>query len=124
MATLNVCPVDIDLCVTRADTEPFSFALINDAGAAIDITGFTFVLTANTEQDPTDETGQLFQLPGVLSGTPTDGIVTFIPIDTPTVTFANAGNFFFDVQQTDTLAIRTIIKGKLEIRQDITKTIS
>lgn len=121
MPTLNVCPFDLDLCFTRGDTEPFSFALVDDStpAAAIPITGFSFLLTANTEQDPINDDNQLFQLSGFIGADPLLGIVTFSPI---VATFLNAGDFFFDVEQTDASSkIRTIIKGKLEIRQDITK---
>lgn len=118
--TLNLCPIEINLCFTRADSLPFTFTLTDSvSGAAIDITGGSFLLTVNTDPEPTDASDQVFQLTGVITDGP-NGVVEFTPSaanldQTP-------GVLFYDVQWTDASSnVRTVIKGEIEIRQDITK---
>lgn len=106
------------ICWGRGDSDARGFIVQDSAGVAINITGFTFKLTVNSERDPTDTVNQLFTVVGVI-GSPTAGTVSFAPLTTDTVTI---GKFFYDIEQTDGAGlIKTIIKGKCEIVQDITK---
>jgi hypothetical protein len=117
MPVLSICPTELDLCVTRGDSTAFSFNLQDQAGSAIDIAGFTFLLTVDPSDAPADDTGNLFQISGTITDGP-GGVVQFAPTpanNTP------PGDYFFDVEWTATGAIRTIIKGKYTIKQDITK---
>jgi hypothetical protein len=117
--TLNVCPAAVDVCITRGDSTPISFTLVDEAGAAIDNTGSTYLLTVDPSDEPADALENLFQL--AQSNTPgSDGVVTFSPstVDTD----QTPDEYFFDVQQTDVGGnLRTVIKGKFTIQQDITK---
>lgn len=120
MATLlNICPVDIDLCISRGDTTPWTFTVQDSAGAAVNITGFTYVLTVDPSDEPTDAVNNLFALTGTITDGP-NGIVEFelsaVQADqTPSV-------YFFDLQQTDGSGkLRTIAKGEFEFKQDISK---
>lgn len=116
---LNICPVDIDLCISRGDTTPWTFTVKDSAGVVIDITGFSYLMTVDPSDEPTDAVNNLFALTGTLTD-PTNGVVQFeltaLQADqTPSV-------YFFDLQQTDgTGKIRTIAKGEFEFKQDITK---
>lgn len=116
---LNICPVEINLCISRGDTAPWTFTIQDSAGAAIDITGNSYLLTVDPSDEPVDNTNNLFALTGTLTD-PTNGVVQFemsaVQADqTPQ-------EYFFDLQQTDTAAkIRTIAKGVFEFKQDITK---
>jgi hypothetical protein len=85
----------------------------------VDISGFSFKLTVNSERDPTDQVNEQFSITGVI-GNPTGGLVSFAP--TTTNTNITPGTYFYDIEQTDgASAIKTLIKGKALIVQDITK---
>lgn len=117
--TLNLCPVEIDLCFTRADTLPFSFTIQDEAGTVIDITGGTFLLTVSSIPDPPDGTTQVFQLSGTITDGP-NGVVEFQPSSANLD--QSPGILYYDVQWTNASGdVRTIVKGALEIRQDVTK---
>lgn len=104
----------------RGDTFPFSFRIKDSAGAAVDITGFSFKLSVDTNEEPTDETSQLFKLTGTVTDGP-NGIVQF------TLSAVQAdqtpSTYYFDLEQTDLAAkIRTVAKGEWNVIQDVTKT--
>lgn len=119
MALLNICPQDIDICISRGDTVPWTFTIKDDAGTPVDITGFSFLLTVDPSDEPSGSGDNLFQLTGAIVDGP-NGIVRFnmsaLQADqTPDV-------YYFDLQMTDgTSAIRTVAKGQFEFHQDITK---
>lgn len=117
---LNICPVEIDLCITRGDTTPWTFTILQSDGVTPeDITGFSYLLTVDPSDEPADALNNLFQLTGTIP-VGTDGVVQFsmtaIQADqTPAV-------YFYDLQQTDgSSLIRTVAKGSFEFKQDITK---
>lgn len=120
MATLNLCPLVIDFCLSRGDSVAFTFTLkTGNPALAIDITGSTFLLTVDPEPNPADAVNNLFQLAGTLTN-PTGGVVQFQP--TPVDLDQTPGVYFHDVQWTDSSgAIRTIAAGEFEIQQDVTK---
>lgn len=102
----------------RGDTAPDQFTVQRD-GVAVDITGCTFKLTVNSEQNPVDITNQLFQLTGTITNAAL-GQVEF----SPTALQADQlpGRYFYDVQMTDTGGgIRTATKGSYRFKEDITK---
>lgn len=105
----------------RGDSYPLQRTLKNNkTQAVIDLTGASFLLTVNKEENPTDDSNQLFQVAGVLNDDPTTGIVYF----TPTVENTNnpAIKYWYDIQYTDAGGnIRTIAKGEFVITQDVTK---
>jgi len=103
----------------RGDTYADEIIVKSDiTGAAIDITGYTFLLTLNPEKNPTSSDDQIYQLTGVIVEA-SDGIVGF----SPTALQADlVGSFYYDIQLTDPLGkIRTIEKDKYKYVQDITK---
>lgn len=117
---LNACPVPIDICVSRGDTRPFSF-LLTSSGSARTITGFTYTLTVDTLENPTDTNTNVFALTGSVSSTET-GVVSFA-MTTSQADQSPTTPHFFDVQETDGASdILTIIKGKYTFDQDITKS--
>lgn len=107
----------------RGDTYPAVFTVrqkpssVSVEGAPIDITGWAFALTINTEDNPVDATNQVASVSGVLTDA-TNGVVSFsIPAG------LLIGDMFYDVQSTNTLGhIRTHGKGVLTITQDINKS--
>ena len=98
MATLNVCPVSVDICVVRGDSTIMTFVMQDAAEVAIDITGFTYLLTVDPSSEPATDTNNLFQ--PTESNTPgSDGKVTFSP--TTVNHDQTPAEYFFDLQQTD-----------------------
>jgi len=107
-----------DICWARGDSGARGFQLKDSAGVVIDITGFGFILTVNSEKDPTTNPPE-FTITGVITDA-LNGRVSFSPTtgDTDIV----ATGYFYDIQQTDGGgAIDTLIKGKCKIIMDITK---
>lgn len=113
------CPTSVDLCRVRGDTFPFTVTLTDGDGTAIDITGSSFVLTVDPSPAPSSSANNLFSVTGALSD-PVNGEVTF------TLGAADAdqvpNTYYYDIQWTDSGgAVRTILKGKWTVQQDITK---
>lgn len=105
----------------RGDTAPDVINVLDqETGQALDITGFSYTMTLNTEKDP--EAGIGTEIASV-SGTITDaanGRVEFL------FSAGNAdqapGCYFYDIQQTDASGrIKTIAKNKYRFYQDVTK---
>lgn len=115
---LNICPVEIDLCISRGDTTPWTFT-IKLSGAVVNITGFSYLLTVDPSDEPADAVNNLFQLTGTVTDGP-NGIVEF----SMSVSQADQtpDQYFYDLQQTDGSSnIRSVAKGGFEFKQDITK---
>lgn len=105
----------------RGDTAPDVFNPTDDDGNFLDPTGFTFKLSIDSREEPTDTSTQLLQLIGVLVGSPIT--IQF----TPTIVEADIvpGDYFYDFQTIDGGGrIKTSIKDDYEILQDITKAIA
>lgn len=104
---------------TRGDTRPILFQLFDPGtGEPEDITGYSFLLTVDTLQNPPDATTQVVQLTGAIV-TAVSGIFAF----TPTALESDLlGAHYYDLQVTDDLGgIDTVEKGRISFRQDITK---
>jgi hypothetical protein len=112
-------PKDIPLCRTRGDTRPWTYVIQDSSGTAIDITGFTFSLTVDPEEDPASAANNLFTLTGTVTDGPGGKVEFSLSVAQADQTPAE---YFYDVQMTDTgSAITTIIKAKYTVLQDITK---
>lgn len=110
----------INVTRVRGDTFSFSFRITDSAGAVVDITGFTYKLSVDTLEDPSDEVTQLFKLTGVVP-TGTDGIVTFTLSEAQADQTPNT--YYYDLEQTDLASkLRTPAKGEWTVTQDLTKT--
>mgnify|MGYP003385405784 CR=1 FL=1 len=104
----------------RGDTVADEFLVTDATGAALDLTGASLIMTVSTVKAPTDGTTKLFELPGVIIGAPTAGIVHF----TPSALQANQtpGKYYYDIQLTDgTGAITTLVLDVYSFKQDISK---
>jgi len=107
------------ICWGRGDSDPKGFIIQDSAGVAVDITGFAFKLTVNSEKTPTDQVNEQFSIIGVLTDA-SNGKVSFAPSITDTD--ITPGTYFYDIEQTDGAgSISTLIVGKVLIVQDITK---
>lgn len=112
------CLANTDLCRVRGDTTPILITLTTDGVTPINITGNSFLLTVDPSSAPPDNTTLALQLTGVIVNGPA-GQVSF----TPSALQANLpiGVLYYDIQWTNGAVIRTIMRGSLEIQQDITK---
>ena len=84
--------------------------VVDGSGTAIDVTGHTFVLTVNRENDPVDTDEQLFQITATLE-TPASGLIYFII--SPTNAAHSPSTYFYDILWTDNLGeTQTLEKGE------------
>ncbi|OPZ07196.1 MAG: hypothetical protein BWZ07_03371 [Alphaproteobacteria bacterium ADurb.BinA280] len=109
-----------DLKRMRGDTYADEFIIKSPVtGQPINITGYSFKLTVDTNKDPVDDTTNVYSLNGVIVDA-ANGRVEFSPSD---VQADQIGKFYYDVQMLDGSGRkRTIVKAKYEFTQDITKT--
>ncbi len=107
------------ICWGRGDSDAKGFAVQDSDEVAIDITGFTFKLTVNSEKEPTNQDNEQFTIVGVITDAP-GGLVAFSP--TSVDTDITPGTYYYDVEQINTdSAKKTLIVAKVTIVQDITK---
>ncbi len=107
------------ICWGRGDSDAKGFIIQDSAGVAIDITGFTFKLTVNSDKAPSDQVNEQFSVIGAITDA-TNGKVAFAP--TVTDTDIAPDTYFYDIEQTDGSGrISTLIVAKAIIVQDITK---
>lgn len=111
-------PTIVDITRRRGDTTPIELSVTDENDVAVDVTGFSFALTVDPSDRPSDSTNNLFSVAGTITDGP-NGLVEF-PL---TVSEANnVGGFFYDIQQTDAAGNdSTIAIGRFTFKQDITK---
>lgn len=114
--TMDLGPQPTRVCVTREDSTPMSFRMRDSAGNDITITGRTYLMTVSTDEEPSDTANQVFQLTGVVA-TP---IVTFTPTQVDLDIDPDV-DYFFDIQETNGAAVRTVAKGQFVVGHQITQ---
>lgn len=105
----------------RGDSFNIVFTLKDAASKTpLDLTGSTFILTVDRKENPVDSNTRLFTVNGSVDSDPITGKVSFKPTATHTST---AGSFYYDIQMStaSTSQVRTVVKDKFIITQDITK---
>lgn len=113
-------PTALNISRTKGDTYAEEFLVKDSAGAAIDVTGFSFLLSVDPNPDPEDDTTRSFQITGVLVDA-ANGRISFAP-DATQADQLEPGTYFYDIQQTDgASAVRTIAKGQYIILPQITQ---
>jgi hypothetical protein len=120
MATATV----IKLVTYRGDSPIFPFHLTNSANpGGIDITGYVFVLTVDSLEEPPETSDpsatELFSVSGVLTDA-ANGKFSFQP--TTTDTNQTPGEYYYDISLVNGTEKVTIVKSTFEIKQDIGKT--
>lgn len=103
----------------RGDSYADSFTILSEkTGLALNITGCTFLMTVDPDNDPASAAANLYQLTGTITDAP-NGVVEFAP---STAQADLIGEFWFDVQMIDgTGRKRTIVSGPYRYVQDVTK---
>lgn len=109
-----------DFVRKRGDTYADEIAVFSKTtGAAIDITGYSFVLTVDPSQTPTTADDNLYAINGSITKA-TGGLVEFAP--SAIQADQQPGAYFYDIQMTDDAGrIRTIQAGRYTYEQDISK---
>lgn len=105
----------------RGDTKPIAFKLWQDKAAnqPLVITGYTFKLTVDPEEEPADATNNIFSLDGTITDE-NEGEFQFEP--TALQMDITPGEYYYDLQVTDNSGyIETQFVKKFTIKQDITK---
>ena len=106
------------ILVARGDSPVIPITVSSD-GSPLDITGFTFTLTVNASDNPSDDLGALFQL----SGTIVDGAAGRVDFQPSTSDLTQIPDIYnYDVQMVGGGSTRTILKGAFTIDPDITRT--
>ena len=105
----------------RGDSYPIEITIKNkETEAAIDLTDYSFKLTVDEIENPTDSATKLFDVVGALDADPATGKVSFTPTESDTD--LDVGTYYYDVQMIDGSSHkRTIAKNEFEIVQDISK---
>ena len=113
----------IAFTIYRGDTAPvgLNFVQQSDSSSAYDLTGIsTLTITADSEQNPTDETTQLWSVAMSITSA-TAGTTTFALNSTQAD--MDPGVYWFDVEAvlTSGSTKRTIYKNQFRVLQDINK---
>ena len=107
----------VNLLRSRGDTDPIKWRLRDPVTKKpIDITGDSFTLSVSEEEFPLG-TDYVFQS----TGTVTDGFGGALSFPVTLAASDEIGGKFYDVQRTYGGVVKTIIRGKIEFEQDITK---
>ena len=123
------CDTDFaGICIARkrGDTAPDKITVLDPEaatpGTPLDVTGFAFKLTVNTEQDPDPGPPigtELVSINGTLTD-PVNGVVEF-PWSAGEAD-QDPEEYFYDIEQTDVAGkILTIAKERYIFQQDVTK---
>lgn len=105
------------------DDKDYTLRFMDAAGTAIDITGWTVMLTVKENETDSDDDA-LIQVTQTSHTNPTGGI-TSLSIPRSTTESLTPGARYYDVQVlTDDNKVRTITKGTMNILQDISNAIS
>ncbi len=124
------CDTDLQgICIARkrGDTAPDKIFVTDPEDPAqgpLDITGFSFRMTVNTEQDPDPVGPPIIGVELVsIAGSITDGPGGEVEFPwSPGDADQEPEDYFYDIQQTDTAGrILTIAKESYRIQQDVTK---
>jgi hypothetical protein len=103
----------------RGDTARIPFEIEDSNGDPQNITGATVTLTVNSEERPTDDTNQIFQLSGTITDE-ANGTGYFIVSE---ANADNVGQYYYDIQVTDAAGEKeTVAEGRFIMLQDRTKT--
>jgi len=108
--------------ITRRRGDTFADEIIVTSATtneAIDITGYSFLMTLDPQKSPATADNNLYQITGTVINGPT-GRVEFAP--TPAQADQMPGSYYYDVQMIDGAGrIRTIALDAYKYTQDITK---
>ena len=109
-------PADQDLIITRGDTETLIVTITTDGSTAVNITGRTYLSQIRTQQDSTT-------IKASFTCTVTNGAageVTCVLSSTSSAALS-AGLYFWDLQETASGTVSTILAGNITVLADVTR---
>jgi len=109
-------PADQDLTITRGDTETLIVTITTDGSTAVNITGRTYLSQIRTQQDSTT-------IKASFTCTVTNGAageVTCVLSSTSSAALS-AGLYFWDLQETASGTVSTILAGNITVLADVTR---
>jgi hypothetical protein len=109
-------PADQDLIITRGDTETLVVTITTDGSTAVDITGRTYLSQIRSQQDSTTIKASFTCT--VTSGAA--GQVTCVLSSTSSAALS-AGLYFWDLQETASGVVSTILAGTVTVLADVTR---
>ena len=108
-----------DIIRYRGDTAADQITVQTPAGAALDVTGFSFILSVNSLESPPTTATELYTINGIIIDA-AGGVVEFVP--SPAQADQKPAEYYYDIQMTDDITrIKTIEYGKYTYVQDRTK---
>jgi len=127
-----ILPLSSQICYVRGDTKAIRIKVevlddtVSPQLQPLDINGYSFTLTVNTEQDPVAGSPgngtQLLSIAGTVGSPTSAGIVDFSPALIDSDALPAPETLYYDIQMTDVPGVkRTIAKGEFETIMDITK---
>jgi len=109
-------PADQDLTITRGDTETLVVTITTDGSTPVNITGRTYASQIRTQQDSTTIKASFTCT--VTSGAA--GEVTCVLSSTSSAALS-AGLYFWDLQETASGVVSTILAGTVTVLADVTR---
>jgi hypothetical protein len=109
-------PADQDLIITRGDTETLVVTITTDGSTPVNITGRTYASQIRTQQDSTTVKASFTCT--VTSGAA--GEVTCVLSSTSSAALS-AGLYFWDLQETASGVVSTILAGTVTVLADVTR---
>ena len=109
-------PADQDLIITRGDTETLVVTITTDGSTPVNITGRTYASQIRTQQDSTT-------IKASFTCTVTNGAageVTCVLSSTSSAALS-AGLYFWDLQETASGTVSTILAGNITVLADVTR---
>ena len=109
-------PADQDLTITRGDTETLVVTITTDGSTPVNITGRTYASQIRSQQDATT-------IKASFTCTVTNGAageVTCVLSATSSATLS-AGLYFWDLQETASGVVSTILSGNVTVLADVTR---
>ena len=110
---------NLDIYRRRGDTYPWQIQVKDETGTVVDVSGNTFRWVVDTNEAPSDASGNVIDLAGVIASA-TIGTVLFSP--TSAQMNQTPGDFFYEIQKVDAAGTRrTIMTGAFFVDQDVAK---
>lgn len=107
-----------DIIRYRGETRVIQRTIQNEAGAVLNIAGWSVVLTVNREENPTDSDEEIMRLTGVVTDAP-NGVCEFYP-EPADVDYV--GRFYYDIWAVDAVTKESLmIKGQFIFLERIYK---
>lgn len=106
----------------RGDDYRLKLEITDDAGNAVDISGWTFKATMKLQTEMADSAADVQVIEGPVSGA--DAVAGIVRILLPRAQTVNLRpvDYFFDVQRNDGTYVVTLFTGRVRVKPDVTRS--